>query len=85
MTPHSHDPQEQSVDVAKLRASLKERAAGSRGTLTQLMSDHTTDVPVDVHAALGNPDTVKRSLRPSTCPRTQRRSVNARWGVDHHC
>ena len=63
MTPHSHDPQEQSVAVAKLGASLKERAAGSRGTLTQLMPDHTTDVPVDVHAALGNPDTVKRSLR----------------------
>ena len=63
MTPHSHDPQEQSVAVAKLRVSLKERAAGSRGTLTQLMSDHTTDVPVDVRAALSNPDTVKRSLR----------------------
>ena len=63
MTPHSHDPQEQSVAVAKLRYSLKERAAGSRGILTRLMSDHTTDVPVDVRAALGNPDTVKRSLR----------------------
>ena len=39
LTPHSHDGQKQSVAVAKLRASLKERAAGSRGTLTQLIVD----------------------------------------------
>ena len=59
----SHDPQQQAVAITKLRASLKERAAGSCGTLTQLISDQTTDTPVDIHAGLGNPVTVKRSLR----------------------
>ena len=62
-TSHSHDPQQQAVAVTKLRASLKERAAGSCGTLTQLMSDQTTDTPVDTLAGLGNPETVKCSLR----------------------
>ena len=62
-TPHSHDPQEHSVAVTKLRATLKEHAAGSRGTLSQLLVDHTTETPVEVRAELGNPDTVKRSLR----------------------
>ena len=62
-TSHSHDPQQQAVVVTKLRASLKERAAGSRGTLTQLISDQTTDTPVDIRAGLSNPETVKRSLR----------------------
>ena len=62
-TPHSHDPQDQSVAVAKLRASLKEHAGGSHGTLSQLLLDHTADTPVDICAELGNPDSVKRSLR----------------------
>ena len=61
-TSHSHDPQQQAVVVTKLRASL-ERAAGSHDTLTQLISDQTTDTPVDIHAGLGNPETVKRLLR----------------------
>lgn len=62
-TPHSHDPQQQAVAVARLRASLKERAAGSRGTLAQLIADQTTDTPIDIRVELGNPETVKRSLR----------------------
>ena len=62
-TSHSHDPQQQAVAVTKLRASLKERAAGSRDTLTQLISDQTTGTRVDIRAGLGNPETVKRSLR----------------------
>ena len=51
------------VAVTKLLATLKEHVAGSRGTLSQLRMDHTTEKPVEVRAELGNPDTVERSLR----------------------
>ena len=61
--PHSHHPQDQAVAITKLRATWKDHAAGSRGTVTQLIADHTTYAPFDVRAGLGNPDTVKRSLR----------------------
>jgi len=49
--------------VIKLRTTIKEHAAGSRGTLSQLLVDHTTETPVEVRVELGNPDTMKRSLR----------------------
>ena len=62
-TPHSHDIHEHSVAVTKLRATPKQHTAGSIGTLSQLLVDHTTEGPVEARAELGNPDTVKRSLR----------------------
>ncbi|XP_041369007.1 uncharacterized protein LOC121383200 [Gigantopelta aegis] len=62
-TQHSHDPQDQSVAVAKLRSAMKERAGTSRGTLTQLLVDSISDTPVDVRAELGKPDHIKRALR----------------------
>jgi len=62
-TPHSHESQDQAIAITKLRASLKEHAAGSRGTVTQLIADHTTDTPVNIRADLGKPETIKRSLR----------------------
>ena len=62
MTPHSHDPQEQSVAVAKLRASLKERAAGSRGTLTQVRKDQAQVATALLRDQHGEPP-VKRTRR----------------------
>jgi len=62
-TPHSHDPRDQAVAVAKLKATLKEQASVSRGTPGQLIADHTTEIPVGVRADLGNPDVIKRTIR----------------------
>ena len=62
-TPNSYDPQEHSVAVIKLRATPKEHATGARGTLSQLLEDHTTEIPVEMRAEFCNPDTVNRSLR----------------------
>ena len=42
---------------------MRERAGSSRGTLTQLLTDITSDTPIEVRAELGNPETIKRSLR----------------------
>ena len=61
-TPHNHESQDQAIAITKLRASLKEHAAGSCGTVTQLIADHITDTPVNIHADLGKPETIKRSL-----------------------
>ena len=53
-TPHSHELQDQAIVIIKLlHASLKEHAAGSRGTVTQLISDHTTETPVNIRTDLG--------------------------------
>ena len=62
-TPRSQESQDQAMAITKLRASLKQHAAGSRGTVTQLIADHTTGTPVNIRADLGKPETIKRSLR----------------------
>ena len=49
--------------MTKLRATLKASAAESYGTLSQLVANKTTHVPVNIHAGLGNPGTVKCVLR----------------------
>jgi len=68
-TPHSHESQDQAIAITKLRASLKEHAAGSRGTVTQLIVDYTTDTPVNIRADLGKPETIKRSFfKVGFCP-----------------
>ena len=46
-----------------IRATLKQQAATSRGTTTQLVVESTTDGLVQVHAALGNQDLLKHTLR----------------------
>ena len=61
-TPHSHHAQDQAVAVTKLRATLKESAADG-GTLSQLVADKTTHVPVNIRGGLLNQETVKRALR----------------------
>ena len=48
--------------MTKLRATLKASATESRGTLSQLVADKTTHVPVNIRAGLGNPETIKRAL-----------------------
>ena len=62
-TPHTHDPHDTAVSATKLRTTERERAGSSRGTLTQLLTDITSDAPIEVRAELGNPETIKRSLR----------------------
>ena len=56
---HSHDGSK--VTVAD--ATLKDKASISRGTPAQLLADHTASVPVEVRAAIGQRDSVKRSVR----------------------
>lgn len=63
LTPHSHELQDQAIVIMKLCASLKKHAAGSHGTVTQLVSDNTTDTPVNIRADQGKPETIKRSLQ----------------------
>ena len=62
-TPRSQESQDQAIAITKLPASLKEHAAGSRGTVAQLIADHTTDTHVNIRADLGKLETIKRSLR----------------------
>ena len=47
----------------KGRATLQDKASISRGTPAQLLADHTASVPVEVRAAIGQRDSVKRSVR----------------------
>ena len=61
--PNNHEGQQQSISATKIRTTLKEHAGTSRGTLTQLLVDYTTDVQVKVRAALFKPDSIKRSVR----------------------
>ena len=51
-TPHSREPQEHSVAVTKLGATLNEHAPDSRGTLSQPLVEHTTETHVEVRAEL---------------------------------
>jgi len=46
--------------VTKLRTAQR---TCPRGTLTQLLVDHTTETPVEVRVELSNSNTVKRFLR----------------------
>ena len=62
-TPHTHDPHDNAVSATKLRTTMRERVGSSRGTLTQLLTDITSDAPIEVRAELGNPETIKQSLR----------------------
>ena len=58
-----YDPHDTVVSATKLRTTMRERAGSSHGTLTQLLTDITSDTPIGVRAELGNPETIKRSLR----------------------
>ncbi|KAK2143401.1 hypothetical protein LSH36_844g00090 [Paralvinella palmiformis] len=51
------------MGATKLRDTMIERASSSHGTPTQLLTDITSDVPIEVRAELGNPETIKQSLR----------------------
>ncbi|XP_041372748.1 uncharacterized protein LOC121386019 [Gigantopelta aegis] len=63
VTNHSHDADVASVQANKLKENLKAKAATTRGTPGQLISDTTLFTTVDVRAALGNTDALKRTLR----------------------
>ena len=47
---HSHDGSKVTVAAIKVRTTLKDQVCTSRGTLSQLLADHTASVPVEVRA-----------------------------------
>ena len=49
--------------ATKVRATLTDKASTCRGTPDQLLADRTASVPVEVRAAIGQNDSVKRSVR----------------------
>ena len=64
-TPHTHDPpdpHDPAVSATKLRTTMWERAGSSHGTLTQRLTDITSDASIEVCAELGNLETNERSL-----------------------
>ena len=62
-TDHNHDSDIATVEAVKIKASLKRKAADERGTPGQLLSDSTVHASVEVRAALGNCDVMKRTIR----------------------
>ena len=60
-TDHNHDSDIATVEAVKIKASLKRKAADERGTPGQLLSDSTVHASVEVRAALGNCDVMKRN------------------------
>ena len=59
----AHRHHAQAVAVAKLFSRVKESASGSCGTLSVLVTDQTTNAPLDIRAGLANPETLNCSLR----------------------
>ena len=62
-SPHSHTSDSTKTAATKVRSELKHQAGTTRGTPSQLLADTTSTVSLDIRAALGEMDTVKRSLR----------------------
>jgi len=60
---HSNDGSKVTVAAIKVRVTLKDQVSSSRGTLAQLLSNHTATVPIEVRAAIGQRESVKRTVR----------------------
>ena len=61
-TAHNHDGDTAQVEAAKVREDLKTKAANTRGTPGQLISDSLLSTTVDVRVALVDMDALKRTL-----------------------
>ena len=61
--PHSHDSNPDSVAACRLKSTMKNISGTSRGTPTQILVDTTATATTEIRAALGNPESVKRTLR----------------------
>lgn len=62
-TNHSHDPDNRTLDATKARLTLKQLAPNTRATPGQLLADQSANLPVEVRAALGEQQSVKRAIR----------------------
>ena len=62
-TDHCHDGDNNTVKATQLKEELKTKAATTRGTPGQLVSDSAVTTTADVRAALGDVDVLKRTLR----------------------
>ena len=59
---HSHHGSKVTVAAIKIQATLKDKVSTNQGAPTQLLTDHTTNVPIEVRAAIGQYDSVKHSV-----------------------
>ena len=62
-TDHCHDGDNNTVKATQLKEELKTKAATTRGTPGQLVSDSAVTTTADVRAALCDVDVLKRTLR----------------------
>ena len=60
---HTHDPDHTKVEAAKVKAALKETAVVNRGRPGQIVADVLVEQPVNVRAAVGQLDSIKRTIR----------------------
>ena len=60
---HSHSSDENKVQAAKVKSVMKDHATATRGKPSQIVADNVVNVPVEVRAALGNIESVKRVIR----------------------
>ena len=58
-----HDQDENKVKAPKLKGVMKEHATATRGKPSQIIADNVVQVPVEVRAALGNLESLKRVIR----------------------
>ena len=58
----NHDGDTAQIEAAKVREDLKTKAANTRGSPDQLISDSLLSTTVDIRAALGDMDPLKRTL-----------------------
>ena len=79
---HSHESSLTTVEVAKLKASLKEKGTSSRGRPAQILATKLSGVNDEVRAECGRVESIKRSIRicqRGTLPRNRRPSQSSNW------
>jgi hypothetical protein len=60
--PHTRDLNPDSVSASRLKNTMKNIRGISRDTPTPILVDTTATATAEIHAALGNPKVVKRTL-----------------------
>ena len=60
---HSHEPDVKAIEVAKGKAAMKEKAKVSREKPGQILATQLTNLPENIRAELGNPESLKRNIR----------------------
>ena len=62
-TAHTHEGNESAIQAAKIRQTMKDHVTVNRGRPGQILADTLQTCTVEVRAAVGNMDSVKRSIR----------------------